>query len=228
VLVYGINRLSILAKLPTEIREIVWEAYMRAEGVFDVFRIDIRESVKLDDNTKRPRFLPALCSMSILTESEIIGVFMRNSKFMIASIHDNVFFRKFIASVRNGPAHVRELHLDFFDFFPDYEVTTGKRIPVNSDLELALACHGLHTLRLAFRTRNLRDSSTGTPKTVEELVGKYRLRRLLDCEKLRKIHLYGRYRYDGPMQVLRDLADWVTAEFEKQDHRVECVVTWCF
>jgi hypothetical protein len=225
VLVYGINRPNILIKLPVEVREMIWEAHMQASGVFDTSRINIRDFVKIDDNPERPQFLPALCSMSPLTEAEIIGVFMRNSKFMIASIFDNAFFRKFVASVPNGPAHVRELHFDFFHWFPDYD-EKGKRIPVNSDLELAVHCNGLHTLRLTFGFKNMRDANTGIPKTVEQLVEKYRLRRLLDCDKLRNIRWDGQREFGAAVPVLYDLADWVKSEFAKKNQRVECVVTW--
>jgi hypothetical protein len=151
--------------------------------------------------------------MSSRTEDEIIGVFMRNSKFMIASIHDNVFFRTFIASIVNGPSHVR---FDFFGFFPGNDPVTGKHIPENSDLLLAVDCKGLHTLQLTLKVARLlqpvEDEDTGdwmhTPYTVGQLVEKYRLRKLLGCTQLRKIHWDGRRGNRGSAaQVLRDLAD---------------------
>ena len=79
---------------------------MRDDGDFDQIdgRIAIRDSVRLKDNPKHPRFLPKLCFISKAIKDEIVAVFMRNSKFMIASIHDNIFFREFIASVANGPS----------------------------------------------------------------------------------------------------------------------------
>lgn len=149
VLLYGINRPSILVKLPLEIREMIWEAYMRAHGIFMIYRIYIRDSVRMTDDPVRPRFLPPLRTISNSTWDKIIGVFMRNSPTMITSIHDNVYFRKLIAGIENGPAHVRELHFEYFGFFPNY-TKDGERIPVNSDLELAVDCKGLQTLRLNF------------------------------------------------------------------------------
>ncbi|KAH7081246.1 hypothetical protein BKA63DRAFT_530367 [Paraphoma chrysanthemicola] len=239
ILVYGKNRPKILEVLSIEIRELVWEACMRCEGVFTkslLGRINIRDSVKRKDNPKRPRFLPKLCFISKMTYNEVVAVFMQNSKFMIASIHDNVFFRNFIASVENGPKHVRELHLDFFDCFPDYD-KEGKRFPVNSDLELAVACTGLETLQMTFKHWRLEDDPkydeinedfVQSHKTVPELVDKYRLLRLLDCGKLRTIRRDGCRGYGGPLTNLHDLAAWVEAEFAKKNHRIQTVVTWRF
>ncbi|KAH7091552.1 hypothetical protein FB567DRAFT_546265 [Paraphoma chrysanthemicola] len=237
ILVYGRNRPKILEVLPTEIRELVWEACMRREGVFNkslLGRTNIRDSVKRKDSPERPRFLPKLCFISKTTYNEIVAVFMRNSKFMIASINDNVFFRNFIASVENGPKHVRELHLDFFDCFPDYD-RDGKRFPVNSDLELAVSCTGLETLQMTFKHWRLHneigffdiiEDDMPSQKKVHELVDKYRLHRLLDCGKLRTIRWDGCRGYGGPLQNLHDLAAWVEAEFAKKNHRIQTFVTW--
>lgn len=232
MLVHGINRPSILVALPPEIRELIWETRMRDAGDFR-FCVDIRDSVKMGDSAKRPWFLPQLCFFSNATKDEIIAVFMRNSVFMIASIHDNRFFREFIASVLDGPKHVRELHFDFFDCFPDYD-KEGNKIALNSDLELAVHCTGLSTIRMTFARWRLQveecdeenEQDADRDRTVAVLVEKYRLRRLLDCGNLRKIHWAGRYGYGWPVRVLTDLANWVEAEFAKKNHRVETIVTW--
>jgi hypothetical protein len=65
------------------------------------------------------------------------------------------------------------------------------------------------------------------PHTVQQIVSKYRLRRLFDCARLRNIYWAGRTNGVASVQLLQDLADWVEAEFASRNHEVACVVTWC-
>jgi hypothetical protein len=234
VLVHGLNRPKILEKVPQEIREMIWEASLRAEGGPSYGSTFIRNCLWGGSDLADPRFLPRLCFLSKSTKDEIAGVFMRSQVFYISSIRDNTFFRKSIASVKDGAKHVRELHFLNFDFFPNNDRVTGERIPTNSDLELAVDCYGLHTVKLTMGRRflgaNWWDNDTQQyvwrPQTVANLVEKYRLRRLLDCKKLRKICWDGKTNGNGSVQVLQDLAEWVEAEFAAKNHHVECVVTW--
>jgi hypothetical protein len=208
----------------------IWEAYMYADGTLDDYsRVHIRYCVRIGCNTSHPHFMHSLVDVSERTRNAIIAVQMRNSRFMISSIRDNMFFRRFIASVQDGPKHVRELHFDNFDFFPDHDPTTGARIPRNSDLDLAVDCTGLHTMRITMGRRFLGTTDTNgnyTEKTVQELVDKYRFDRLLDCGKLRKIILDGKHGPFGSVKVLDDLANWIKAGFAKKNHGIECEVRW--
>jgi hypothetical protein len=217
-------------KLPAEIRELIWEAFMYEDETLDGHsRVHIRNCINCGCHPHSPHFIHDIVKVSKETRNEIIAVQMRNSRFMIASERDNNFFRRFIASAHDGPKHVRELYFDNFDYFPDYDRTTGMRIPMSSDMELAVNCTGLRTLQLTVRLQSLGTNGTNgiwTEKTVQELVEKYRLARLLDCRNLRKVVFDGRHGYLGSAKVLDDLADWVKAEFAKKNHSIQCEVRW--
>jgi hypothetical protein len=209
-------------QLPVEIRELVWEASMRADN-------NIRPSpdasmhvywVYPGNGSMNPHFLPQVCLVSKSMRDETIGVFMRNTMFAIPSIVGNQFFRQLIATVKDGSKHVRALFFPNFDFFPDKDRVTGERIEKNSDLELAVDCLGLRKVRMKFGLRHLHFS-------VQELLEKYRLRRLLDCENLETVHLDGKdYGYCMAPEVLDHLADWIKAEFASKNREVNCFVTW--
>ncbi|KAF2023843.1 hypothetical protein EK21DRAFT_94575 [Setomelanomma holmii] len=215
VLVYDIDRPSIMC-LPVEIRGLVREAHMLLEGSLCPGAHEIRNvrgSVPDLDKFGCPPFLPTACRVSKSTKDETFGVFMRNSKFMVASIADNTL-RTFVAQIEKGHDDIRELYFDFFDCFGRHHETVEK----NADLELAVDCTGLHTLRLTFARKWLGmlvkpdpySDLTLFPHTVDSLVGIYRLRRLLACgDNLRKIYFDGLSWDSGPVQVLTDLANWV-------------------
>jgi hypothetical protein len=110
--------------------------------------VRIRWSVRCNAAPSTPNFIPELVKVSKKTRDEVIAVKMRKSKFVIASLRENTFLFNFLATVGDGLRHARELYFDNFHYFPDYDRTTGMRIPQCSDLELAVACTGLRTLRL--------------------------------------------------------------------------------
>jgi hypothetical protein len=62
--------------------------------------------------------------------------------------------------------------------------------------------------------------------SVDELVDRYRLRRLLDCQNLNTIRLDGKHHWREEPEVLHDLGDWLVAEFQKINRQVKCDVTW--
>jgi hypothetical protein len=208
-------RPSILERLPMEIRELIWAHVMRAEDVGYSNSILVRYCVWRGDKPARPRFVPRLYFLSKATQDEILGVFLRAQTFAISSIWDNTFLRNYIASVQDGALHVRNLCFYNFDFFPNNDPTTGLRLAANSDLELAVDCPGLHTVDLTFGRRflggmpwdNVTQHNVFAAHTVEHVVDRYRLRRLLDCNMLHIIRLYGKDYGLGPVQVLQDLAD---------------------
>jgi hypothetical protein len=208
-------------QLPVEVRELVWEASMSADNKI---RPTSDASMHVywvypESGSMNPTFLPQACLVSKSMRDETIGVYMRNTMFAIPSKFGNQFFRQFIATVKDGSKHVRALHFPNFDFFPDKDRVTGERIEKNSDLELAVDCLGLRKVRMTFGLRHLYAS-------VEELLEKYRLRRLLDCENLETVHLDGKdYGYIAP-EKLDHLADWIKAEFASKNRQVNCFVTW--
>jgi len=220
-----------LFKLPPEVRELVWEASMRADESFSD-TIHLRHVYRREE-PERPSFLPRICYLSNLTRDETVAVFMRNTGFIISSIEDNFFLREFIASVPNGQLNIRELRFRNFDFFPEHDHETGAFHIENSDLELAVHCEGLRTVHLTIGPRFIIfrafEKDTGRhvyrARSTEELVAKYRLRRLLDCKMLRTVHWHGLWMTDQHERVLRGLADWIKAEFASRGRKTEYTVT---
>jgi hypothetical protein len=49
---------------------------------------------------------------------ETIGVYIRGSTFMTASIHDNRFLDAFLQTIDKGYEAIRSIHFAFFDCFP--------------------------------------------------------------------------------------------------------------
>ncbi|EAT89740.1 hypothetical protein HBH56_018940 [Parastagonospora nodorum] len=221
-----------LFEFPPEVRELVWEAAMRAGGTFSN-GIHLRSHVYRREEPDRPSFLPRVCFLSRSTRDETVAVFMRNASYIIASIHDNVFLRKFIASVPGGQLNIRELSFRNFDFFPEHDRETGVLNTEDSDLELAVHCEGLRTVHLTMGPRfigyHVLDEDTGQYdhrfRSTEELVTKYHLRRLLDCERLRTVHWHGLWMTTEHERVLRGLANWVKAEFASRGRKTEYTVT---
>lgn len=105
-----------LFNFPPEIRELVWEATMRADDSFSG-GIHLRPHVYRREEPDRPSFLPRVCYLSKSTRDETFAVFMRNASYIISSIHDNASLRKFIATVPDGQLNIRELYFRKFDFF---------------------------------------------------------------------------------------------------------------
>lgn len=232
VMVLGNHRPpSILERLSPEIRDKVWEFCMRAEEAYPYINL---RAYSRSSRAQDPPFLPAVCFTSKSTRDETVAAFIRCNAFRIFSIFDNSFLSEFLASTEYGPRQVRELVFRNFDFFPDYDRDTDEWIPVNSDLELAVHCTGLRTLRITLGRRFLgtsvfKDSIlTYQPHSIDMLVTKYRLRRLLDCHHLDKVSFRGLHYGHNPEPVLQDLANWVQAEFAKLNRMVECTVSWSY
>jgi len=225
-----------LEVLPREIREMIWQHHFLTQNSWSchpsIFHDPIAVTAGHDQDPERPRFLPAICNMSRWTRDEIVAVFLRGAMLKIESAEDNDFFREFIATVPGGVNHVRRLYFSEFD---GYDETIGER---NLDLELAVACRGLHTLRLKFDRKVLGTDTFNAPpaggrvyvpKTVEELVAKYGLRRLLDCDTLRKVEWDGVVAYEKPFRptpILDALAGWLMDEFARRGRKIESVATW--
>jgi hypothetical protein len=224
----------IMHRLPLELREVVWEYRMRADGAFtdpyDFIPVDYCFTRKYDPAC--PKFLHPLCFVSMSTKKETFGVFIRNCRFLLKSIAANNFLRAFLASVENGTEMVQELLFGRFDQFTNF--TNGILNPTNSDLELAVACRGLRRIRLTFRKTGLGkyvreeigDVENFLEHTVDQLIAKYRLSRLLDCASLQEIHWDVSHFGDGPTPVSQRLADRIKAEVAGRNHPLECKVTW--
>jgi hypothetical protein len=97
-------------------------------------------------------------------------------------------------------------------------------------------CHGIRKVAMTFGARHLRQTVltvtedteewSTRPMSVEELVDRYRLRRLLDCKNLHTIRLDGKHHFRDEPEVLQDSADWLKEKFAKMNRQVKCEVTW--
>lgn len=169
-------------RLPRELRFAIWKFAL--QGQYETIRI--RSFRRIGEDIRKPTFLPPICYMSEQTMEETIAAVIEGSVIIIESFDDNVLLRAFLnlAPGRNGV--IRQLNFDSFSRCPE-------GLPVNQDLELAVRCTGLRTIKLTFDekdlTRNvLIDETYGyrvqIPKNPEDLYAEYKLERLLDCKML--------------------------------------------
>jgi hypothetical protein len=229
--------------LPVEIREMIWEIAMRG-SVHLVKRanskyarclvdpVEIREFTRqgAKNNIERPNFLPPMCRLSKSTMLETIGVYVRNSTFMIASIHDNCLLDGFLQTVSRGFETIRSIHFAFFDCFPN-------GYPQNADLELAIKCTGLHTIKITFHLSRLQiwvlegdyeDGLTGVPRPVDEVWAHYKMPRLLDCKNLQNIDIERKGRYvSHSVLASEQLGGRIKEEYSRKHGRdLQLIYSW--
>ncbi|OAG03384.1 uncharacterized protein CC84DRAFT_1248322 [Paraphaeosphaeria sporulosa] len=229
-----IEYIGVNGKLPQEIREAIWEMAMRGgkykadARVHWYFGATINRHLK--DPVQRRRFYdarierPNFYSPTLLPhQADIprdVRCIIRCSKVMVASFPANQYLRAWLATVPHGGLrHVRHLQFDFFGYFPT-------NIPVNSDLALAGACQGLKTIRMSFRAQDLTHFSRVdyVARGTDELLNRYKLERLLNCNDLNKIFWHLRYdQVEAALQALQALGSWFRTEFAKQKQSVVCV-----
>jgi hypothetical protein len=231
-------------KLPTEIRELVQEEAMLAGGHF-TYGLFIQDHIS--SNPQRPRFLPALCSVSKALYSESAQVFLRHAKVVISNYAANLFMCEFLNHVQ-GFSSIWNIALPYFDYFPGVGNTKdGHLCEKNSDLALVSRCSGIHAVKITMGMKNLRnwvlkarkdyeDGLDAVAKTVPEVVKFYDLEKMFACDGLRKLHWDGRLHFgienntEGDLRgVLHDLASWVQERFRSkglEQMGFECVVTW--
>jgi hypothetical protein len=229
--------------LPVEVREMIWEITMRgrvhlvnrakskyAKCLVDPVKICefLRPGVK--NNVERPNFLPLMNRISKSTMLETIGIYVRNLTFIIASVHDNRLLDSFLQTVSKGYETIRSIHFAFFDCFP-----TG--FAQNADLELAVKCYGLHTIKITFHVSRLQiwvlegdyeDELTGYPRPVNEIWAHYKLPRLLDCNNLQKVDIERKGRYvDYSVLASEGLGDHIRTGYSKR-HGRDFQLTYCW
>ncbi|KAH7081247.1 hypothetical protein BKA63DRAFT_599618 [Paraphoma chrysanthemicola] len=193
--------------------------------------VEIREFRRASNNISRQNFLPPLCRISGVLKDEIIGVYLRNSMFMVAAFEDNRFLDGFLQTVKKGYESVRSIHFAFFDCF-------RADFPENADLELAVRCTGIRTIRITFHTSRLTiwvlegdydlDGLTGYPRPVDEIWSHYRLARLLDCKMLKEVIIERKGRRpDHAIQAADNLGCRIKQEYEAKHHRtLEVAYAW--
>lgn len=226
---------EILEKLPMEIREMIWKYCMpTADSVGNTIHM-FRPSLWTNGDLTRPRFLPKICYILTVTREETIGAFVRSCVFCTMGNKDIANLLAFAGSFDGGLSHIRASHLIMFG---NYKLRKSPHDPKlkNEDLEFAIACRGLRTVRLWFDRDHLKTpvKPEGVlywihkPLPVEEFVEYYHLRRLFDCEKLRLVYLDREPRGTGAVDGLQDLAEWIQAEFARPNQTFYCQVTWAW
>ncbi|KAF1915768.1 hypothetical protein BDU57DRAFT_450389 [Ampelomyces quisqualis] len=221
---------------PVELREMIWDRAMRGTvhpanmlgnkfAEYLVTPVEIREFLKTTNNTERPNFLPPLCRISKSTKNETIGVYLRGSKFMVASFLDNRLLDGFLQTAPKAYEAIRSIHFAFFDCYPGPEM-----FEKNSDLELAVRCTGLRSVKLTFHMSRLcdlvkrdpYDDGEYYPRSVEDMWTYYKLARLMDCENLENVDIQrkGRSRraVECGVTVSQDLGVRIKAEYDEKHH----------
>tara|TARA_R110002003_G_scaffold562_7_gene20456 strand:- start:7952 stop:8644 length:693 start_codon:yes stop_codon:yes gene_type:complete len=228
-------------EIPTEVRECIWHYAMQGErhpvnkqkgkwAQYLVDPVEIREFLKMPNNVERPNFLPPVCRISRSTMAETIGVYVRGSTFMVASINDNRLLDGFLRTVAKGYEAIRSIHFAFFDCF-------RANFPQNADLELAFRCKGLHTIRITFHIERLRifvlegdyeDGLTGYPRPVDDMWAHYRFARLMDCKNLQEVVIELKGRYVGiSIDASENLGNRIKQEYKHANNRdLNIVYDW--
>jgi hypothetical protein len=213
-------------QLAREIRFVIWDLAIRDEPYeqpngfgmrYFVDTIALREYVKVNDDPLSPKFLPAICSVSEITKEEIIAVFVEGSKFMVASINDNTFLQTFLKAAPGRLELCRDLSFDFFSRFPS-------RYEKNADLELAVLCSGLRTIKLTFHFEPLtyfvmsnEDNMTLSrrARSPDQLSEHFKLQRLLDCRSLKSITIEQNSEVVEAVRAANDLGELIRIKFSQ-------------
>jgi hypothetical protein len=221
--------------LPIELREIIWEIVMRDNthmvsswiGKFTEYLLRpvqfIGGHLVIPDlyNAECTKVMPPMCRISNSTRCETVGVYLRGSVVMIASIRHNQHFESFLQTVRKGYEAIRSIHFTHFAFCP-----TGYL--QNVDLELAVRCTTLHTIKLTFDMYTLEfwnlggnnDELTCSPRRVEEMWTHYKFDRLLDCHNLRNLEIeHKEYSNEIAWVATESLGARIVAEFSARHQR---------
>lgn len=222
-------------KLPVELRLQIFEEVIRETRIPQTYWIGNKRHFeypieiwgRTGGPAERPHFLPAICRTSRWILEETIAFFIRNSTFWISTSAGNHFFQQFLASIPDGFAHVRSLHLCLLARSPLGDI--GLR---NGNFRLAQKCPNLRTLHLEFHHGRLfrltpyARSLPRQPCSVQKNFERYHLGMLLECRSLTGITLRGlRSRYSMFLGLeehcLDEMAWWMKGEFAQKGQMVQ-------
>ncbi|KAF2846720.1 hypothetical protein T440DRAFT_540784 [Plenodomus tracheiphilus IPT5] len=170
--------------------------------------------------------LPPTHLVSPQLSEEIIAATLEETTYVICSINDNKKLRAFLDALPRRYASIRCLSFAYFCRFPS-------DLEQNQDLELAILCTGLHTIKMTFHVDTLVDYSIGEALKPEGLFEYYKLERLLYCDKLRVIvfHCIGLW-HPAMFPVAKKLGTMLVEKFAekpaKQAVMVECNDATCY
>ncbi|KAK5686060.1 hypothetical protein LTS10_002174 [Elasticomyces elasticus] len=159
---------------------------------------------------------PRIAYVSKTVRAEYLMLALEKATFSIHSGPGNAKFQQWlnkidlsaIASYHTGFDAIKTLQFPYFSRFPHQQLPATTP---NNDIELMEKCGNLESISITWASDTLIDYSTPQPsgKTVQQLCAEYRLDRLCQLTKLRRVSLV-RFRV-GPVSqaVLEDLAQWV-------------------
>lgn len=134
---------------------------------------------------------------------------MKAARFNLCSIDDNKYFKEFLSAAPRRYALVRHLSFKYFSRCP-------RDVAVNQDVELAIDCTGLHTVKLNLHRDEITAGALdhSFPDVIESLWDRFKLHRLLDCRKLKKVILGGQGPNTSEAQEARlNLGKYIKAKF---------------
>jgi hypothetical protein len=213
--------------LPLEVREMVWEHTLRAQG-FTEREVDVKVWM-----VPSAGLLPPLCSsVSQGIRGESTRVYLTNNIFVIRDIASNSYFTALLETIQEGKGFkaVKELWFTSFHWFPGVE-----QCGESNDIKLMSRCTGLKRVKFTshpFKFVKNKVSGSGYDlKTIDELVDFYDLQKIFMCRELRQIT------FDIILDVVEDchgdphaqieaLGAWIVEGFRKMGKTVALNVTW--
>lgn len=153
-------------------------------------RIRVRDAVEDKSPVTTPSFLPEICYKIEETQQETIAVVIEGSQFIVTRLQDHKYLQAFLNAAPGRFELIRQLSFPYFSRF------RPEKYSKNQDLELAVKCTGLHTIKSTFHPDPItyfvlhgdyEDGLTRTACAATVLFDKFRLERLLDCKMLKKI-----------------------------------------
>lgn len=163
---------------------------------------------------------------------ETIMMTIEQTTFAIHSGPGNASFQTWLEHVDlrlasdgyiNGFDAVKSLSFPYFSRYPHSHLLATA---TNNDIELMLKCRNLESVSMEWAGQELcnYDAATGMPfaKPVQQLRSEYRLDRMLDLRRVKKLVLVGRMIGDT---TLSDLATWLGTNMPHVDgKRIQVVV----
>ncbi|KAK3635697.1 hypothetical protein LTR56_014573 [Elasticomyces elasticus] len=159
---------------------------------------------------------PSLAYVSKTVRAEYLMLALEKATFSIHSGPGNAKFQRWlskidlsaIASYHTGFDAIKTLQFPYFSRFPhqQFPATTP-----NNDIELMVKCGNLESISMTWAGDMLIDFNAPTPtgKDVQQLSLEYRLDRLRQLTKLRRVELVRFRQGTLSLAVLENLAQWI-------------------
>ena len=231
---------------------------MHNRGLFDFGDVVVSNHVNLSKRCRpratpaSPSFLPTMFRNSPTAPYEEIPIWIANKVFLIRDYAGLQLFTRFLDSLPAGIGRASVRHLSYcapevlYLLYPHTYPTRGP-MPYNPGIQLATTCPGLRSIRLDLPGKSLvhwpedeygrpidvPDSFIAEPRTVEEIVERYKLQQLFECKSLESVmvitplhrDVMDHTRNDSAEQAGRDLVRWIKEEFNRRGQDVWTIWT---